>query len=166
MNFGQDYAQLYDHLYAQKDYSSEAEFVLSRAAQVLGVASNWKVLDLGCGTARHAIEFARRGHRVQGADLSSEMLDIAQSRLSRCSAEIAARVDLRKNDIRSAGGCEQFDAIFCLFHVMNYLHEQSDILAAMQNARAHARRGSAYLFDFWNGAAILKSPPETRERTF
>ena len=32
------------------------------------------ILDVGCGTGRHAIELARRGYMVTGVDLSSGML--------------------------------------------------------------------------------------------
>lgn len=32
------------------------------------------ILDVGCGTGRHALELARRGYRVVGVDLSESLL--------------------------------------------------------------------------------------------
>jgi len=36
------------------------------------------ILDVGCGTGRHAVEFARRGFKMTGVDLSSGMLAEAE----------------------------------------------------------------------------------------
>jgi SAM-dependent methyltransferase len=36
------------------------------------------ILDAGCGTGRYAIELARRGYRVQGIDLSPELVEVAK----------------------------------------------------------------------------------------
>jgi len=38
-----------------------------------------RALDAACGTGRHAAELARRGHRVDGFDLTPEMLAIART---------------------------------------------------------------------------------------
>ncbi|MCL6613474.1 MAG: class I SAM-dependent methyltransferase [Firmicutes bacterium] len=40
----------------------------------LGLAKGAAVLDVGCGTGRHALELARRGYDVTGIDLSPAML--------------------------------------------------------------------------------------------
>ncbi len=37
------------------------------------------ILDAGCGTGRYAIELARRGYRVEGIDLSPDLIDIARA---------------------------------------------------------------------------------------
>ena len=55
----------------------EVDFVEGR----LGIERGGAVLDLGCGTGRHAIELARRGYEVVGFDLSLAML--AQSEQTR-----------------------------------------------------------------------------------
>src|SRR4051812_28941152 len=36
-----------------------------------------RLLDLGCGTGRLLVAFARRGYRVLGVDLSADMLAVA-----------------------------------------------------------------------------------------
>ncbi len=39
------------------------------------------VLDAACGTGRHSVELARRGHRVIGVDASEAMLDLARTKV-------------------------------------------------------------------------------------
>ena len=70
---GHDYQARFDAL-AQKglDVHGEATFV-----QTLGPAS---VLDAGCGTGRVAIELARRGIDVVGADVDPSMIAEARRR--------------------------------------------------------------------------------------
>ena len=37
-----------------------------------------EVVDAGCGTGRYAMELARRGYRVDGIDVSPELVDVAK----------------------------------------------------------------------------------------
>ena len=55
---------------------------LSRAMQILDahLAQSSRILDLGGGPGRYAIELAKRGHRVVLADLSPELLEQARAR--------------------------------------------------------------------------------------
>lgn len=39
------------------------------------------ILDIGCGTGRHAIELARRGYRVTGIDLSPSQIEQARAKI-------------------------------------------------------------------------------------
>lgn len=39
------------------------------------------ILDVGCGPGRHVVEFARRGYRVTGIDVSTTFIDIGRKRV-------------------------------------------------------------------------------------
>jgi len=70
---GDDYQRNFDELAAGgRDVHGEAEFVMRFAPRT--------VLDAGCGTGRVAIELARRGVFVVGADVEPSMLAIARER--------------------------------------------------------------------------------------
>ncbi|MGH9810959.1 MAG: hypothetical protein ACRD9W_27565, partial [Terriglobia bacterium] len=50
-----EYAAIYDLIYRDKDYAAEAEFVTSLISRFApGVPSSIRLLDLACGTGRHA----------------------------------------------------------------------------------------------------------------
>jgi malonyl-CoA O-methyltransferase len=48
--------------------------------RALGEVRGLDVLDVGCGTGRHAVELARAGARVTGVDFSSGMLEKARAK--------------------------------------------------------------------------------------
>ena len=54
---------------------AEVDFILALYPIVPGST----ILDVGCGTGRHSIEFAKRGFRVTGVDLSTGMLEVAKA---------------------------------------------------------------------------------------
>ena len=57
-----------------KNTVAEVDFVLEE----LGLPRGSRILDVGCGTGRHAVELARRGYWVTGVDISSGMLAEAE----------------------------------------------------------------------------------------
>ncbi|MBN1425419.1 methyltransferase domain-containing protein, partial [Candidatus Fermentibacteria bacterium] len=61
-----DYAGTYDREVFTQGTLGEVDFI----EQELGGDRSKRILDVGCGTGRHAIELARRGYQVTGIDLS------------------------------------------------------------------------------------------------
>ena len=49
-----------------------------------------RLIDLGCGTGRHLLQFSRAGFDVVGVDLSEHMLDQARTKLAR--ADLPAKL--------------------------------------------------------------------------
>jgi cyclopropane fatty-acyl-phospholipid synthase-like methyltransferase len=74
----QDFFDLQAPTYEQHDFTKNTIVEVQFLLDVLGLEKGMTVLDLGCGTGRHAREFARRGLRVVGVDFSGAMLAEAQ----------------------------------------------------------------------------------------
>lgn len=70
-----------------------------------------RILDIGCGTGRHAIELARRGYQVVGFDLSEGQLRRAREK----AAEAGVTVPFEQRDATEPHFRQEFDAaiMFC-----------------------------------------------------
>jgi len=158
------YARYYDLLYRDKDYAAEARFVQARLA-AHGLAGT-KILELGCGTGRHAFELHKLGYEVTGVDVSETMVAQAQARLSGIEAAAVQAPSFQTGDIRTVRLARQFDAVLSLFHVFSYQTSTADLRAAVETAAQHLRRNGLFLFDFWYGPAVLRDLPAVRVKRF
>lgn len=154
------YSRYYDLLYRDKDYPGEARFV-NDLLESYGSGTR-SVLELGCGTGIHAALLAEQGYSVHGVDLSEEMLVQARSRRLSLPAEISARLDFSRGDLRGFRMDRKFDAVLSLFHVMSYQTTEQDLISAFSTARAHLGEGGIFIFDCWYGPAVLRDLPATR----
>ena len=153
--FGEVYAGAYDLLYADKDYAAEVD-VVEQAFQSYGLGAIRRVLDLGCGTGRHAAVLVERGYEVVGVDRSAGMLEHARARVPE------ARFVL--GDLTSVNLGETFDAVLLLFAVLGYQTGNADVQAALDAARRHLHPSGLLLFDVWYGPAVLSERPAERVR--
>lgn len=163
MNFGEDYAKAYDAFYRTKDYAGEAKFVCDQLHKIMGNVP-LKILDVGCGTGLHDVEFISAGHTVFGVDTSTQMLAQATERRGTLPTALQHRLEFTLGDARALGLGKTFDAAVSLFHVMSYMADDGDFEAALAAIRSHLNPGGAFLFDFWYGPAVLAAPPQKRER--
>lgn len=156
------YAGYYDLLYRDKDYAAEAQFVASVLESHAPRPGALEILDLGCGTARHARLLAARGHRVHGVDVSPRMVERARHELAGDAADVQNRVELSVGDVREVRLGRRFAAVISLFHVMSYQTARADFDAALATARAHLEPGGLFVFDAWYGPGVLTDPPSVR----
>ncbi len=70
-----------------------------------------RVLDVGCGPGRHALELARRGHVVTGIDISARFVELARASAA---AEGLEAVAFEVGDARSLGFEAEFDLVISL----------------------------------------------------
>ncbi len=96
------------------------------------------VLDAACGTGRHTIELARKGHHVVGADLSGSMLSRARRNAVAAGAAVAfANVGL--GGLVTLG--KVFDAVLCLGNSLPHLLTSSAVDEALTDFAAVLRPG-------------------------
>lgn len=82
----------------------------------LGLQSGDRIVDIGCGPGRHALELARRGMIVHGIDISQVFIDIATDEASKLAGQ--GRATFERMDARDIASREyfwgSFDAAICL----------------------------------------------------
>jgi SAM-dependent methyltransferase len=159
--FGQSYAGAYDAIYRDKNYAGEVDLI-ERILRRHGLDGPRRILDLGCGTGNHALPLAERGHTVVGVDRSPGMLEQARAKAS---AARAGSVVFAEGDIRDADLARRFDAVLMMFTVLGYQRQDADLMAALAATRRHLEPGGLFIFDIWNGLAVLADPPRAREIT-
>ncbi|WP_066162124.1 class I SAM-dependent DNA methyltransferase [Aliarcobacter skirrowii] len=155
-SFGSLYSQYYDLLYSDKDYMGEVNYVDNLIKSSLKSAKT--LLDLGCGTGKHAELFCEKGYDVHGVDLSQQMLEIAQTR----TLNKKNKLKFTHSNIQELRLNQQFDVVVSLFHVMSYQNSNEALIQAFEVAKQHLKQGGVFIFDFWYGPAVLTDLPVTR----
>lgn len=152
-----EYAKFYDTLYEDKNYVAECDF-LEHIFLRFATGRVQTILDLGCGTAGHALILADRGYKVTGVDRSKEMLEKAREKDSQ------NKVDLHLADMRKVNLGIKFDVVISMFAVMSYMITNEDLEAVFETTRAHLNPGGLFIFDAWFGPGVFSDPPKNRAK--
>ena len=178
----QKYADYYNLLYAQKNYAAEVDYLCAMLDKDGNIRNGSRLLDLGCGTGRHAYHFYQKGFQVKGVDLSPQMIQLAEQVYTDSasgSADCQSPIDEKEKgsakqarapqffigDARSfrlENREQKFDLVSSLFHVASYQNSKKDLSALFETAAFHLKKGGSFLFDFWHGPGVKKEPPTTR----
>jgi SAM-dependent methyltransferase len=139
------FEDLADHMGAAYDryaHTKGTEQEVDHVVAALGLQPGQRVLDVGCGTGRHAWELAGRGIEVHGIDISHRFIDVARSRGSD-DADLARRgvrasATFERSDARTMTFDSEFDAVICLcqgaFGMMTATGEDAAVVAGMARA--------------------------------
>lgn len=144
--FGPEYLALYDRELAQRTPKEIDQF-----EALLRIRPPLRVLDLGCGQGRHAIELARRGYEVSGLDLSPYLLGVARER-----AEAnGLGVQWVLGDMRQPLSGQRFDLILSLFTSLGYFADPADDLQVARAAASMLDSGGRFFVEVVNGTRII-----------
>ncbi|MFX1534863.1 MAG: class I SAM-dependent DNA methyltransferase [Promethearchaeota archaeon] len=143
-------AKYYDLIYNDKDYKNEVTFIEDIFKNT---HKPKKILELGCGTGNYTQILLERGYEITGVDISENMLEIAKEK---CTCNFI------RGSIRDISINDRFDACIAMFAVMGYITENSDIVKVLNNIRRHLKPNGLFVFDVWNGLAVLRILPELR----
>ena len=104
------------------------------------------MLDLCCGTGRHAVPLARAGLEVTGLDMSEEYLALAGS----AAREAGVTVRFVQSDMREIPYRGEFDAVVNMFTAFGYFDSDVDDQRVIDGAAAALRPGGRLLLDLLN----------------
>src|SRR5262245_18750954 len=155
--------QLYDAIYAWKDYKKEAARLVEVVAAHKTSPGN-DLLDVACGTGGH---FPHRGDafRIEGLDLDPGMLAAARAK--------HPGVPLHQGDMIDFDLGRQFDVVASLFSSIGYTLTPERMGRAVRNMARHVRPGGVLLVDpylspqIWQprtkapGAHVVEGPEMT-----
>lgn len=147
------HAPIYDQNEFTKNTVREVDFLLDELRLPPGAA----VLDVGCGTGRHAIELARRGFAVTGLDLSAEML----ARASEAAGAQNVHVEWIRSDAARFTLTQRYDAAICLCEGAFGLLGRGDDpieqpLSILRNVSQSLKPGAKAVFTVLSASAMLR----------
>jgi SAM-dependent methyltransferase len=146
------HARHYDLIYAAKPYADESRFV----HDLLG-GEPGRLLDVACGSGRHAVEFARLGWQVSGVDYSPELLERARA----ASDEIEFyEQDMRQLDVPG----DPFHGITCLFDSIGYPQDNDGVVATLAGMARHLAPAGRVAVEFLHAPAMLAHADPVRVR--
>jgi SAM-dependent methyltransferase len=137
------HARHYDRIFAGKPYEDEARFVAG-----LLPGEPRALLDVACGTGRHARVFAELGFSVTGVDINPALLEHARGGR------------FLQGDMRSLDtlGLEpgSFAAVTCLFDSIGYPVTNDGVLATLRGVRSLLAPGGRLVAEFLHTPAMLR----------
>ena len=101
------------------------------------------MLDLGCGSGRHARCLAAHGFHVTGLDLSA-------GSLARARSHRGPDVRYLEQDMRQPFGTNAFDVVFSLFTSFGYFEDAGDHSSVVGNIAAALTGGGTLVLDYLN----------------
>ena len=147
--FGDDFLRTMDRL-TDAQVQNEVTFI----EESLGVQKGGVILDLACGSGRHAVEMAVRGYNVVGYDLSLAML----ARAADEAHDRKQKLNFLHGDMRDMGFEEMFDGIYCWSTSFGYFDDERNQLVAQRIHRA-LRKGGMLLLDVANRDFVTQRQP-------
>lgn len=144
--------------YDQNPFTQHTEREVDFFLGLYPITPGSRILDVGCGTGRHAVELAKRGYRVTGLDISEGMLQVARRK-----AEAAGvSVDFVHTDATDFAFPDLlFDAAVCLCEGAVGLIERGENAethdcAIFRNIAAALRPNAPFLLTAMNGYAVIR----------
>ncbi len=149
-----NFIKYYDKLFLNKDYSKETQYIL-KSFKIYSDLEIKNILDLGCGTGSHTIEFYKLGYNIIGFDLDEQMINLAKSKTK--------KINFIHGNIHDYKFDTKFELIFSFFNVLNYIENYSDLKSFLEGVYKNLTAGGVFVFDGWNGNRIPVDPPKNKE---
>jgi SAM-dependent methyltransferase len=154
----------YDGLTQDIDYPAVLDFfesVLSSHGRAVD-----SVLDLACGTGSMSLLLAKKGYRVLAADISEEMLTVAQQKSAQVPDNPPFFICQPMQRLRLPYGV---DAVCCFLDSLNYVTDPKDCRSAIERVYKALNPGGVFFFDIntpyklrgLNGQVFLDENPDS-----
>lgn len=140
----ENYGEQYDKESFTQGTKGECDFI----EKELNYDKSLKIIDIGCGTGRHAIELTKRGYSVTGIDLSESQLKKARENAEREKLEI----EFLQHDARNLPFENQFDVAIMLCEGGFPLMETDEMnFEILKNVTKSLKSSAKFIFTTLNG---------------
>lgn len=140
----ENYGNQYDKEPFTKGTEGECDFI----EKEINYDKSLKIIDVGCGTGRHAIELTKRGYNVTGVDLSEAQLKKAREKAE----QLKLKIEFLKHDARNLPFENQFDVAIMLCEGAFSLMETDEMNFEILKSVAKSLKTSAkFIFTTLNG---------------
>lgn len=147
-------AKYYDYL-VPSTTEKECDF-LDKVFNKFGGGQIKKILDLGCGTGRHASLLQKMGYKITGIDLSKVMLKIAKEKSPNSSF---IKMDFCFPTFEK----KYFDASICMWSTIGYIPDKDKFKEFVRNVSGIT--GKILILSSTNHEGENFQPKETVEKT-
>ena len=138
-----NYAETYDKETFTQGTIGEVDFI----EREINYKKTKRILDIGCGTGRHAIELAKRGYKVVGVDLSESQLKKAREKADKA----GVKVDFIQKDARQLDFHNEFDMILMICEGAFSLMETDEMnFEILQGATKALKKNGKFIFTTLN----------------
>lgn len=139
-----NYGLQYDNEVFTQGTIGECDFM----EQEINTNKQTRILDVGCGTGRHAIELTKRGYNITGIDLSESLIKRAREKASNENLTI----DFQKQDARNLPFYNEFDLAIMICEGAFPLMETDEMnFQILENVAKSLKENGKLIFTTLNG---------------
>ncbi len=147
--FFENASRKYDQESFTRGTIGECDFI----EKEIGFDHSVRILDVGCGTGRHAIELARRGYDITGVDLSPSQIRRAREK----AGEAGLSIRFEEMDARNMPFHDEFDLVIMLCEGGFPLMETDEMnFQILEHAAKALKRPGKFIFTTLNGLFPLR----------
>ena len=147
--FDEDYLHTLPFLTPQQT-EREVGFLL----ETLELPQGGRVLDVGCGYGRHAMEMAARGYKTVGLDLSLPLL----IRATDAARRVGVNVDFVHGDMREMTFENEFDGAYCFYTTFGFFDDDTNRRVAAGIAKS-LKPGGRFVLEMINRDYLIGDLP-------
>lgn len=141
-------AEYYDAFYEPRvDYDGDVRYLL-QVFKKHAKAKPKRILDLGAGTASHALRLARAGVKVDAVDISDALLEVAAQKVKE--AGLDEKVKLHRMDMTRELPAGRFDAAISMFGAWCYARTDEEAARMLSLLSTRLPKGGLFVFEFWS----------------
>lgn len=150
-------AQYYDYIFwnEKNNITAHVDYIEKYIYKHLKNQNSGKsILDVGCGTGVHVREFASRGYKVIGIDISGDMIKSAKDK------PFIENTSYRVMDMCTERLSSPVDIAIAMSHVIGYQCDNSSLYNFMLNINRSLNNNGLFAFNFYHAPGLSELEPK------